>query len=331
MAEDDLVGVALRPLDRRDVDRRGQEIDDRVEQRLHALVAVGCPAQHRRHAPGDGGPADARHHLVVRELLALQKLLHQTVVGLGDGLLKRRAVFLGLAAQLGGNLGLVDRVSHVVHVDFGLHLEKVDQAPEVGLGADRNLYRHGVRVKPVAQHTDHAMEVRADDVHLVDVREPRHVVLRRLAPHGLRLRLHSALGTKDRHRPVQHAKRSLDLHGEVHVAGRVYDVDLVSAPLAGRRGRRDRDAALLLLLHPVHGRHAFVDLADAVRPARIVQDALGRRGLSGVYVRHDADVSDMVKGVCSSHGRFLSFFVLVRRAQMPALKARFSARIRAAR
>jgi hypothetical protein len=34
-----------------------------------------------------------------------------------------------------------------------------------------------------------------------------------------------------------------------------------------------------------------VDLSDAVRPAGIKQDALGRSGLAGVDVRHDADVS----------------------------------------
>jgi hypothetical protein len=34
-----------------------------------------------------------------------------------------------------------------------------------------------------------------------------------------------------------------------------------------------------------------VHLSDAVRPARIKQDALRRSGLAGINVRHDADVS----------------------------------------
>jgi hypothetical protein len=33
-----------------------------------------------------------------------------------------------------------------------------------------------------------------------------------------------------------------------------------------------------------------VDLADAVRPARVEQDALRGRGLPGIDVRHDADI-----------------------------------------
>ena len=75
------------------------------------------------------------------------------------------------------------------------------------------------------------------------------------------------------------------------MAGRVDDVDAVVAPEAGRRGRGDRDAALLLLLHPVHRGGALVDLADLVRAAGVEKDALGRRRLAGIDVGHDADVA----------------------------------------
>jgi hypothetical protein len=33
-----------------------------------------------------------------------------------------------------------------------------------------------------------------------------------------------------------------------------------------------------------------VDLSDAVRSSRVKKDALGRSGLAGIDVRHDADV-----------------------------------------
>ena len=61
-------------------------------------------------------------------------------------------------------------------------------------------------------------------------------------------------------------------------------------PEAGRRGGRDRDAALLFLLHPVHDGGAVMDFADPVRDPRVEQDALGRRRLAGIDVRHDADI-----------------------------------------
>ncbi|BDI16597.1 hypothetical protein ANSO36C_23990 [Nostoc cf. commune SO-36] len=75
------------------------------------------------------------------------------------------------------------------------------------------------------------------------------------------------------------------------MAGRVDDVDPVVVPEAGRRGRRDRDAALLFLLHPVHRGGAFVHFADLVGLAGVIEDALGRRRLAGIDVRHDADVA----------------------------------------
>ena len=55
--------------------------------------------------------------------------------------------------------------------------------------------------------------------------------------------------------------------------------------------RRDRDAALLLLLHPVHRGGALVDLTDLVGLAGVVEDPLGGRRLARVDVGHDADVA----------------------------------------
>jgi len=79
------------------------------------------------------------------------------------------------------------------------------------------------------------------------------------------------------------------------VARRVDDVDLVVIPEAGHRGRGDRDAAFLLLFHPVRGRGTVVRLTDLVVDTGVEQDALGGRGLAGIDVRHDADVADLVQ------------------------------------
>ena len=69
------------------------------------------------------------------------------------------------------------------------------------------------------------------------------------------------------------------------------NVDAVVVPGAGRRGGRDRDAALALLLHPVHRRRAFVHFADPVDVAGVKEDALGRRRLARVDVGDDPDIA----------------------------------------
>src|SRR5207249_442993 len=104
---------------------------------------------------------------------------------------------------------------------------------------------------------------------------------------------------------VQHTQAALHLHREIHVAGGVDDVDAellaAAGPEGGGGGGGDRDAALLLLLHPVHGGGAVMDLAQLVRPAGVVEDALGRSRLPGIDVGHDADVPNAFERRGSGH------------------------------
>src|SRR3546814_8710215 len=81
------------------------------------------------------------------------------------------------------------------------------------------------------------------------------------------------------------------LNGKVDVTRRVDDVDPVIVPEASGRGRRDRDAALLLLLHPIHRGGAIVDFPDLVGFAGIIKDTLGGGRLTGIDMRHDADIA----------------------------------------
>ena len=177
----------------------------------------------------------------------------------------------------------------------GPHLDQVDDADEVALGADRQLEHERLRAEALDDRVDGEVEVGAELVHLVDEADARHVVLVGLAPDRLGLGLDALLAVEDGDGAVEHAQRTLDLDREVDVAGGVDDVDLVVVPEAGHGGRRDRDAALLLLLHPVRRRGTVVGLADLVVDARVEQDALGGGGLAGIDVRHDADVADLAQ------------------------------------
>src|SRR5262249_15515034 len=106
---------------------------------------------------------------------------------------------------------------------------------------------------------------------------------------------------------------TLDFDREIDVARGVDDVEAVfrerqvhALPEAGRRRGRDRDAALLFLLHPVHRRGALVHLANLVIDAGVVKDALRGRGLPCIDVSHDAEVAVAFDWRVTSHVQFLN-------------------------
>ncbi len=223
-----------------------------------------------------------------------KELLGDDVVDIG----RRLDQSLALGARLGGQLIRYRRLRAQV-VDFAAeaydpHAHQIDHAIEPVLDPQRQLEGDRVGPQPLANLLDDAREIGAHTVHLVHEGQPRHAELVGLAPHRLGLRLDAAHAAEDDHRAVEHAQATLDLDGEIDVARRVDQVDLVVAPGQDGRGRGDRDAALLLLRHPVHLRLAVVDLADLVDLARVVQEALGDRGLARVDVRDDADVASLV-------------------------------------
>jgi len=85
------------------------------------------------------------------------------------------------------------------------------------------------------------------------------------------------------------ARRIDDLDAVVHLVDRV-------GPVRRRGRRRDRDAPLLLLDHPVHRGGAVVHLTNLVALAGVEEDPLGRGGLTGIDVGHDADVAGSFEG-----------------------------------
>src|SRR5690606_23622871 len=194
----------------------------------------------------------------------------------------------------------------VVMPEKSLHLDQVDDALEVAFRADRKLHRDRHGAQSGLDHFKAAEEVRADLVHLVAEDHARNMILLRLAPHGFGLRLNAGIRVEQRDGAVEYAQRTLDLNGEVDVAGGIDDVEaaqpaIATLPVGRRRSGRDGDAALLLLLHPVHRGRAIMGLADLVRLSRVIQDTLGRRGLAGVDVRHDAEVSVVFDLVLAGH------------------------------
>ena len=78
-----------------------------------------------------------------------------------------------------------------------LHIDKVDKSDVGFLGSDRKLNGNRVAFQSFAHHLYDAVEIRAHDVHFVDISHTRNLVLVRLTPYSLRLRLDAALCAKD--------------------------------------------------------------------------------------------------------------------------------------
>ncbi len=293
-----LVAAALRvgALHRRHVERARQVLDDGVKQKLDALVLEGGAEQDRRDLVGERAGADgAADHLGRHRRLVLDVGREHLVVEVRDRVDQLVVILLRLLEELRRDLDGLELLAEIVLVEHGLHLDEVDDAREVVLGADRDLERHRVRAEPVAHRLHGGEVVRAGAVHLVDERDARNLVLVRLPPDRLGLRLDARDGVEDGNCTVEDAQAALDLDRKVHMAGRIDDVDPIVPPERRRRSRRDRDAALLLLGHPVHRRGALVHLPQLVGDAGVVEDPLGRRRLARVDVGHDPDVADAVE------------------------------------
>ena len=131
----------------------------------------------------------------------------------GDGLEQLVAVLSPSLGHVGGDVDLVPlRAELFVAPDEGLHLDEVDETDErrvdfLAAGADRQVQHGGRGLEAGLHHVDGAVEVGADAVHLVDEAHPRDLVLVRLAPHGLGLRLDAGDGVEHRDGAVEDAQR----------------------------------------------------------------------------------------------------------------------------
>src|SRR3989440_1108462 len=302
----DFVAVFIEALDGGHVDRRRQIIHDRVEQGLHALVLERRAAQHREERAGQHGLADHALQGRLIGLLAIEVGGKNFVVEFDGGFQQLLAIFLGLLDHVRGDVDVYELgVELLFFPDHALHADEIDQALEIILGADRKLDRNRLGAEAIDNILHAFVEVGAGLIHFVGEDDARNLGLVALAPDGFGLRLNALVRIEHAYRAVEHAQRTLDFDGEVDVAGGIDDVETLAFPESGGRSRRDRYAALLLLLHPVHRRGTFVHFADFVALAGVIEDAFGGRGLAGIDMRHDTEVTVVLYGMNAGHGVFL--------------------------
>ena len=204
--------VLVDALDRRTIRRRRQQLHDGIEHRLHALVLERGAAEDRNDRRRERARADARDDFGFGEVAAIEVLVHQLFGRLGRGLDHEVARLLRTLDEVRRNVAVLElhALGFDVPVDR-LHLDQIDDAFEVFLGADRNLHRNRVRAEARLQLADDLVEVGAGAVHLVDERKTRHAVLVGLTPDGFGLRLHAADRAQHEHGAVEHAQANARL------------------------------------------------------------------------------------------------------------------------
>ena len=240
-----LVGRDL-ALDRGARARRRRQVDERVEHLADAEVVDRRAEEHRRLLAGEELRAVERRRRVGQQL------------DLAGGLLVLHAEALGIGRVVEAGEDLVGIAVAVLAAleDAHLLLAQVHHAVEVLAHADRPGERHDL-------HAELALDLVHQDerllhfaVHLVDEGQDRRVAGAADLQQAARLRL-DAVGRVDHHqRGVDGGQHAVGVFGEVLVAGRVEQVDDAVAVFHLHHRRCDRDAALLLDLHPVGGRMA---------------------------------------------------------------------------
>ena len=92
------------------------------------------------------------------------------------------------------------------------------------------LHQNGVAFQLFFHLLHDAQRIGAGAVHLVDERQPRHMIALHLAIDGHRLALHAAHGAQHQNGAVQHAQAAFHLDREIDVARRIDEIDLVIDP-----------------------------------------------------------------------------------------------------
>ena len=127
--------VGVEPIHRRNIERAGQVVDHRIEQRLNTLVLEGRSAEHREDLHRDGRLAHTRPcSCCIRRRLALEEHVQHLVVVLGDSFDQRMTEPLWpSSSRFGRNLfNSSTRAHRLVVPENRLHRDEIDDARETG-------------------------------------------------------------------------------------------------------------------------------------------------------------------------------------------------------
>ena len=301
MTEYFLAGFRICTLDRRYIQRRRHVIYNSIQQLLYTLVPIRSTAGNRNHCICDGGLPDAGLDLIDGNFFIVKEFFHQSVILLCNVFHQALVIFFSLFLHVIRDFFHADIFSQIIIVYISLHFYQVNDALELVLSADRQLNRNSITLQSLVHHINDTVEIRAHDIHLVDINHTRNLILISLSPYGFCLRLNAALCAQNGNRTIQYTQRTLNFYCEVNVSRCINDVDSVACPVCSSSSGSNCDTALLLLCHPVHCSGTLVGFTNLMVDTGVEQNTLSCRSLTSIDVRHDTNVSGFFQGTISSH------------------------------
>ena len=154
----------------------------------------------------------------------------------------------------------------------------------------------GVNANDVFNFQFGVVGVSVGQIHLVQDRHHLHTQLQRGVAVGHRLRFHALTGIHHQQRTFTSRKGAAHLVGEVHMPGRIDQIEVIGLAierlvLERRRLGLDGDPALFLDVHRVQ--HLGFHLAR-LETATALDQAVGQGGLAMINVRNDRKISDVI-------------------------------------
>ncbi|GKT65088.1 hypothetical protein ColTof4_07476 [Colletotrichum tofieldiae] len=215
-----------------DLGRVREVIADGVEHGLDALVGEGGTHHDGGELESDGGTADGGLDLGVGRDLLVEEQLGHLVVDVGELLDEFLTLLLDeVLVAAGEDVSDLDDGTAGTFKVVGLLLNQVNDALELVLGSDGDLDGGGGDLELLVDLFDGLPGVGTHAVHLVHETDAGDVVALHLTVDGDGLTLDAGDGAQDHDGAVEDTQSSLDLDGEVDVAGSIDDVD-VSANVA---------------------------------------------------------------------------------------------------
>src|SRR6266566_288838 len=199
------------------------------------------------------------------------------------------------------HFGAVRFCTQIIGKDHRFLFDKINKTFIVALTTNGNLNWYRYSPQAFTNHLHGAPEVSTDTVHFINETDTGDIIFIGLTPDCFGLWFNTSDGIEDNNPTVEDAQRTFDLGRKVHVAGGIDNVDAVIKPETCSSGRGNRDAALLLLGHPVHSSSPFMHLTHTVNFLSVEEDTLSRGGFTSINMSDDTNITSFFERIFSCH------------------------------